>query len=1274
MAQNVKIKQIEDGEKAIVKLVREEADMRREFEADGIDAQEKKELQKVATKIRKLKEVVAALRAEIERNRRIWEGRGSDVEAAQGKLGELLGWPMDEAADLSAAYREIDEAVRDQRWADATALLDTLLANMGPVWDAYVLQRDARAEFDPLFPQVDQRQQVLGTRFPMTADLEDQMQVFAQELQGVQALASERNFVDALASLNGLAPNLDVIETALDDLASQKDEFDAAWGALQRPLNETMICEFPDLLPMQEELQALRGQIEAAAGPHDYATALPLVAELRGKIDTYMAAYAAAVDQRTLYEGRLPRIRAELAEASVSEFPALADLQNRILTTSEAMEAAAGQGDYETALLEMDNLVPLLDEFHIAYQNALLGQAFERRYAELEPDFADCAQSTFGPLDALAAEIAADQERAATEGAAGNYQSALDILDAAVPKIEEWRITFAELDAARTEYERRLPALIARFDAIASSAYPQLADQARAMVDLRATMETAATEGDYISAVVQLQMLSAMVDVATAMRNVLDQKRAEYETNLPRVIQRFDGLMQSDFAELEDERAALTATRTEMEVAASGNDFLLAVDLLGQLERLLDDLDAQLGNLIDLRNQYQMLYSSIRKDLAKVEACNHVELTSKKTVITGLETEMLDAATATDFETALAKAKELVPLLTEFMKLEELLKQYLSSLEVVKPKMDELRAITYKSMVEDKKKIEEVFTKMSEDAAAARIEDALKKMDELQKLLSEAMKKFEELKKNEPVWDKLHEDLKPQIEIVKDNSVEDAEDEAEAVLKAYERAKTLGDDEDEFIKAIAEVDKINKDLLPKYRQKVDAFGDAEEAFIILSKMATEAYEAAEEKKEEYGDLLEDAFEDLEKLKSKMDAFGDKKKYEEGKATANELIEAVRGFDVKWKEAANREASLTAALDAQEARFDRLPEDAEDKAEDDYKDAKKLLEKARDAIKDKEFDDAEEHIEELTGKLDEIEDACKTAGEHQAEYEGRRDSLLPLVRQANASPMASFLGKELDEVNEAFGKMTTKGDDHGDYEAAVRLAEDVDTALAKFETAELKASGEKARYDERMEGMGRALAEAEGHGSHVDDGVRDMVRALPGLKEAAEAAAAKGDFGKALERSGELKAKVEAILDRVEELEDEEAARREAERKDGPAGELGDKVDDLIDKGEDLLDKAKEKAKDILIDKALDYAGDKAKGIYHTIDSGLDAVGSALDAGDHLLDGEFSEAWDDAKDAASSAVDSAAEAVQLHPVADGIKKGVEVAKDIKDVAEELLGDD
>lgn len=1178
---NPKIEQIEAAERQSNTLVSEERNMRKDFMSDGtIDRDEQAQLDRIAGKIDQLKQVIADLRAEIERNRKIWEGRARDYSQVRSRLDDLRAFGHPEAGVVEGEVAQIAECVDEERWADATSALDQAETSMGPVYEDYLLQSQAKSDYETLRAEFDTRMQTARGATPISDQICADLDGIDAGLPPVQAEVDAVNYVGALELLRELVLRLEQVEIAIETLRLQAEQYDAEWAAIQSRLHQTAECVYPDLVPMQEDILALSAEIPTVAAADDYARALEMIADLSGKIDTFLTAFEESASEQELYESRLPGLEADLAECQTSEFPALAQQQTDINAAADRMRAAATNSDYETALSEMDGLVQMIDAYLVELEQARLGREYEELLARLEPRFADAAVCTYPVLDDMTTAITDLKAQAETAAASGDYIQAIALLQTAEGQIAALMGLIAAQDAAKVEYDRRSPGVFARCDGVAQCEYPQLLPDHQALVDLRTQLDEVVAQGDYIQALTILDQLAVALDGIEATRDSLDAARAEYETRMPPLIVRFDGLMQCDFAELDPVRAELESQRADMEQAATDMDFPTALDHLNAIERKLNDLEARMGDLEALRTQYESLYDTIKGQIEDVESCDHEELAAKKAEILTMRDEMIAAAEATDYQTAVQKATALIAPLAEFQVLEELLREYKRRLELVEPRMETMRGFTFKSLADDKQEIEDLYAAMQADAAAARLREAMTKMEQLEGKLTAIVALNEELTLQQAVYEKLAADMADKIAVVRSNTIEEAQSAADAVIQGHDAMTALGD-ADEYIQAVEKADEVNA-LIDKYLEKVDQFGDAKEAYEIVRDLAIAAYDNAKEKAEEFEELS-DAMGELDDLKSAMETAAGDENWAEAKSKAEELMRRAQNIEDRHSELMVEKEKKIAEARAALRRWDALPSDAEDRAEDEYEDAEEAKEALEGVLDGDDLDAITDKLSTFEEKMRLLEDALKTEAELKAEYEGKLESLQRRVTTAEGSPHADELEDELEAVTDAFEKMKDIAEDDNDYRRAIQKAAEVEGALEAFERAEDALQGDKIRFEERMSGLlsvyTRAVAVTE------PDDLADRAKALRKLYEEAQSLGADGDYEAGLEKAAEVKAEAEAILARQEELEDEEAERTEQELEDEKArgdkcedeeedesigDQIGDFVDDVVEEGEKVI--------------------------------------------------------------------------------------------------------
>ena len=119
------LKKIEKAESAVTKLDGIWKKTRKEFLKDGeIDAKEEKQLNKLKDKIKLADQKVFDLRDEFETNKAEWEGKSGQYEEFRLQVVELDEWGDPVAKDLKKDAASLEDLESEQRWKDATKLLD----------------------------------------------------------------------------------------------------------------------------------------------------------------------------------------------------------------------------------------------------------------------------------------------------------------------------------------------------------------------------------------------------------------------------------------------------------------------------------------------------------------------------------------------------------------------------------------------------------------------------------------------------------------------------------------------------------------------------------------------------------------------------------------------------------------------------------------------------------------------------------------------------------------------------------------------------------------------------------------------------------------------------------------------------------------------------------------------------------------------------------------------------------------------------------------------
>jgi hypothetical protein len=469
---NPKIEQIEAAEAAIVTFTAEEERIRSRALQDGIiDAQEQADLDRVAAKIGQLRNVVRTLRATVEENRRIWDAQQPSRAEWTEQLITLHSAAKPDLAAFDTAETEMTTAVADQRWADATQVLNTTLAAMAPVYAAYLAEVAALVAVggapgsSPPAPSVnaDQDQwtsvQASYTR-AMTA-LERHVQaghaVIAAEIATTKASAAA---AVALANGGDFAAAVTAMTPLIAACAATEDRaHDVAHYSAVRLHRVGLVATYRGSLTGDAAIDSLQTEIEtlladaqtdAAAGKFDDAIAkldrIPPIFDRSRGLD----------DMRVQYGTLNPVITADIATIDATAAADRALLQAQIDRFKAEFAAAqiAQTNDYSVSVprltilnAEVDGILTMIGD-SAAYTAALT--AFQAGLAKIEPHAGRIAVEEFYQAKLI------DRDQAATDAASARFPAANVILGRTT--LPKWDAQKAIADAYVTYQANRLAA------------------------------------------------------------------------------------------------------------------------------------------------------------------------------------------------------------------------------------------------------------------------------------------------------------------------------------------------------------------------------------------------------------------------------------------------------------------------------------------------------------------------------------------------------------------------------------------------------------------------------------------------------------------------------------------------------------------------------------------------------------------------------------------------------------------------------------------------
>jgi hypothetical protein len=402
---NPKIERIEEAEAAIETVIAEKEVLRDSALQDGIiDATEQIDLDRLDGKIKKLRDVVRTLRATVENNRRIWDAQAPSLAEWTEQLVALHEAGKPNLGAFDTAKTEMNEAVDDQRWEDATQALNATITVMTPVYAELLVEAAALVGAGaPVMPPPvpgsnpgqNQWDSALAAYTDALAALERHAKAAHPHIVGlITTIKGNATAANALASagklsdgVNALRANIDVCAKA-EDAAHDVAHYDSTHGHRQglvatnagTPVTDPMIDD------LQTEMETILADAEADAAAGKHKDAIPKLNRIppifdrrRGLLDK-RTAYTnwngatqglvtwidgTAVEDRAPIQARIDRGKADLASAQIGvtkDYSVSAGLLRRLngefsLLRNMARESAT----YTSELANFDTEMALID-------------------------------------------------------------------------------------------------------------------------------------------------------------------------------------------------------------------------------------------------------------------------------------------------------------------------------------------------------------------------------------------------------------------------------------------------------------------------------------------------------------------------------------------------------------------------------------------------------------------------------------------------------------------------------------------------------------------------------------------------------------------------------------------------------------------------------------------------------------------------------------------------------------------------------------------------
>jgi hypothetical protein len=428
---------------------------------------------------------------------------------------------------------------------------------------------------------------------PAFKTLEADWAAISQAAGQAQPLADSGDYAGANQLLADSQTKLAELQSKHDELVQQKQSYEETLAQVQPRLQAASVSEaqYTSLQPMQQEMATVQTQMESAAQAEDYAQALTQVQDLSTKLDALEQAKAEIDQQKQEYETALAALQPRIDAVSVSD-PAYAKIEAQLQEIAQAqttMDAAAQAGDYDQANTQLQDLSAKVDAYELAKTEIdQKKQEYETALATLQPriDAVSVSDPAYVKIEAQLQEIAQAQTTMEASAQAGDYVQANTQLQDLTAKVDAYEQAKTEIDQQKLDYETVLAALQPKLPTTCP-ANAKLSTLDAEITTLKGQMEAAATSKDYAKALEVANQVSAKADEFQKALAEFEKNKQEYQAAVKALQSKLPTTCPVN-PSLAERHSQVMALKSQMEGAASSQDYAKALELAKQLTSKLD--------------------------------------------------------------------------------------------------------------------------------------------------------------------------------------------------------------------------------------------------------------------------------------------------------------------------------------------------------------------------------------------------------------------------------------------------------------------------------------------------------------------------------------------------------------------------------------------------------------------------------------------------------------------------------------------------------------
>ena len=202
--------------------------------------------------------------------------------------------------------------------------------------------------------------------------------------------------------------------------------------------------------------------------------------------------------------------------------------------------------------------------------------------------------------------------------------------------------------------------------------FPQLGTLETELSNLEGQAKTAADAEDFAKALEHTKSLETKLAEYEKQKEELKKKKDEYDQLVKDITAKMPTQSEVDYPSLNQLQIELTTLNGQMKASADAKDWGKAVEGAKNLKAKLDEYETKKQELEKKKADYEAAQKALQPKLPQTCPVN-TDLADKHDKIMAKKAEMEKSAETKDYDTALQKAKELEPQLTEYEKQQALI-------------------------------------------------------------------------------------------------------------------------------------------------------------------------------------------------------------------------------------------------------------------------------------------------------------------------------------------------------------------------------------------------------------------------------------------------------------------------------------------------------------------------------------------------------------------------------------------------------------------------